>query len=269
MDIKKFFSETTPIIDAMNNDDLLGLHLAFLEQGCYGTAPLDDIGTENSKLREAIKFGIQRISMDDLRTIAPASLRIIVDEFLKQEKNAPDIHYPEPKDDDTEQDREPEQDTEKENESTDETDTIQVEGKPKPTEEPSSSHVDRGVNLKPGEALLDSTSRTGLMSVVIRERMHMIPKEQRQNELYAFVGIDVKGEPFNMIRDDERDKMPLSMVDLAVFYLADTYRKYRKADHRIKLLRIEREKLLQQNTQLQQAKTFYEQKLIEMMIFKE
>lgn len=260
MDIKKFYLDTNSIIDAMKNDDLISLHLAFLEQGCYGTAPLDDIGTEDTKLREAIKFGIQRISMDDLRIVAPAPLREMVNEFIKQEKNAPDQHYPEPKDDEREQEQEHEDGL-----GGDEERDTSIQS-PTPSEEPSTPHIDRGVNMRPGEALLDSTSRTGLMSVVIRERMHMIPKEQRWKEPYAFVGIDVKGEPFSMIRDDERDKMPLSMIDLSVYFLANTYMKYRKADHRIKLLTVEKGRLLEQIATLQHAKLLYEQTLIEKMI---
>lgn len=287
MDIKKFYVAIDEVIDKLSNDDLIALHHAFIEKGCYGSAPLADLLPEDPKLKEAVKFGIQRISIDDLQYVAPTSLLDVVKEYNKQEKNN-HIQYPEPPDPETaggasSTDGRPDRidtntgrtevigdsntDTGVGGNSNNGNGTTSGTG----TDAETKTIVYHSVNIKPNETLLDNTSRTGLMSVIIREQIYKIPAELRRKEPYAFISIDSNGDPIqlfqeNEIEKDEIEKMPISLVDMAVYFLASSYIKWKKSDHKLKLLEAEKRLLLERNVALQQEANELEIEIIKRTI---
>ena len=81
MDITEFNNNIFQIIDGLNQTELELIFKALHEKGCCEN--ISDT-KDQSTIKEAIKKGIQKISMEDLESIAPQPIKDIIQEFKDQ-----------------------------------------------------------------------------------------------------------------------------------------------------------------------------------------
>ncbi len=97
MDIKAFNQKIETIIESLSVDDLKSLHAEFIKRDCYHfSMAYNDPALEFSKLKDAVKNGILRMNIDDLKTIAPAPIKKAVEEFMRLDEDTPFVPAPEP-----------------------------------------------------------------------------------------------------------------------------------------------------------------------------
>lgn len=227
-------------------DDLKSLHKEFIARDCYQfSMAYNDPALDFSKLKEAIKIGIRRINIDDLKSIAPDSIKKVVHEFMKQDEDTPINPTPEPVE-----------------HSHDEQDNIDS-GYPSSSQEQSANDdnpsnqslpggydvektsdrktdtINSGTNIMPGKSLVCDTARRLLRGIAYQNQFHMTNPKERHKLSYVFQGVTVRGDPVALVPEGARDAIPVSMMDLTGYYLAEIYRKYRKADKETKILEAE------------------------------
>jgi len=81
VDITEFNNNIFQIIDGLNQTELELIFKALHEKGCCEN--ISDT-KDQSTIKEAIKKGIQKISMEDLESIAPQPIKDIIQEFKDQ-----------------------------------------------------------------------------------------------------------------------------------------------------------------------------------------
>ncbi|MCJ7773454.1 MAG: hypothetical protein MUP22_10020 [Desulfobacterales bacterium] len=85
MDITEFNNNIFQIIDGLNHTDIETIHKALYEKGCCeNISNTNNTKNDQALIKEAIKKGIQKISMEDLESIAPQPIKDIIQEFKYQ-----------------------------------------------------------------------------------------------------------------------------------------------------------------------------------------
>ncbi len=86
MDISEFYDKIFKIIDGLESTELIDIHNHFYEKGCYETLNLS-IDTKNiTQVKEAIKKGIQKISLEDLDSFSPIKIKEVIKEFTNPDE---------------------------------------------------------------------------------------------------------------------------------------------------------------------------------------
>lgn len=80
MDITEFNENIFHIIDALNPSEIETIHKSLYEKGCCENLS-NSIGIDQTAAKEAVKKGIQKISMEDLESIAPEQIKEIIQQF--------------------------------------------------------------------------------------------------------------------------------------------------------------------------------------------
>lgn len=259
MDSNEFNSQIETIINSLSPKELRALHEGFITRDCYRFSPqFNDKKLIESKLNEAVKVGISKINLDDLITIAPDSIKRIVEAFTKADDTKPEVVGPEhfEQAEDVTNSNPQEEQTEPELPG-----LIDITTGLLPEKKLIPLITDKGVSLKPLDITLSDTARRALISVMFREKLYAIPKGERWRQLYAHVGIDSKGTPIALISSDEMQTTPLSLIDLTSYLLCDVYVKFKDSNHKKKTLEIECDMLRQANENLQQKAQRYEREL--------
>lgn len=84
MDITEFNEKIFHIIDGLNPSEIQIIHKALYEKGCCENPSNNNDQTE---AKEAVKKGIQKISMEDLESIAPEQIKEIIQQFKDSSTN--------------------------------------------------------------------------------------------------------------------------------------------------------------------------------------
>ncbi len=270
MDIKAFNLKIETIIELLSVDDLKSLHTEFIKRDCYHfSMAFNDPALEFSKLKDAVKNGILRMNIDDLKLIAPAPIKKAVEEFMKQDEDAPFVPAPEPQESSDYEDpyKGYMHNQQEQQQNADDT-------RSSPQQLPGRYEVDRkrdtrpvpdinsGTNIMPGKMIVCDTARRLLRSVAKQEGFHMTDPKTRYELPYALKGVNMRGDPVPIVRDSERKGIRISMVDLALYFLADIYRIYRKADQEAKVLEAEIGMFRRRNAQGIQKLHAYEMAVI-------
>ncbi len=86
MDISEFYDKIFKIIDSLESAELIDIHNHFYEKGCYETLNLS-IDTKNiTQVKEAIKKGLQKISLEDLDSFSPVKIKEVIKEFTNPDE---------------------------------------------------------------------------------------------------------------------------------------------------------------------------------------
>lgn len=97
MDIKDFNTKLFGIIDALESTEAKELSEQLYKKGCYGRDfTFRDIGSDIKKLKDAIKIGVQKISIEDLDSFAPAVIKQTIQEFIDANEVPDETFYNQP-----------------------------------------------------------------------------------------------------------------------------------------------------------------------------
>lgn len=97
MDIKDFNTKLFGIIDGLESTEAKELSEQLYKKGCYGRDfTFRDIGNDITKLKDAIKIGIQKISIEDLDAFAPREIKHAIQDFVDQNELPDDVFYNQP-----------------------------------------------------------------------------------------------------------------------------------------------------------------------------
>jgi len=97
MDIKDFNTKLFGIIDALESTEAKELSEQLYKKGCYGRDfTFRDIGSDIKKLKDAIKIGVQKISIEDLDSFAPPTIRQAIQEFIDSNEVPDESFYNQP-----------------------------------------------------------------------------------------------------------------------------------------------------------------------------
>jgi len=97
MDIKDFNTKLFGIIDALESIEAKELSEQLYKKGYYGRDfTFRDIGSDIKKLKDAIKIGIQKISIEDLDSFAPPLIKHAIQEFIDQNEVPDETFYNQP-----------------------------------------------------------------------------------------------------------------------------------------------------------------------------
>lgn len=86
MDISEFYDKIFKIIDGLESTELINIHNHFYEKGCYETLNLSIDIKDITQVKEAIKKGLQKISLEDLDSFSPSKIRNVIKEFTNPEE---------------------------------------------------------------------------------------------------------------------------------------------------------------------------------------
>jgi len=94
MDIKDFNTKLFGIIDGLESTEAKELSEQLYKKGCYGRDfTFRDIGSDIKKLKDAIKIGVQKISIEDLDSFAPPVIKQAIQEFIDQNEVPDEAFY--------------------------------------------------------------------------------------------------------------------------------------------------------------------------------
>ena len=97
MDIKDFNTKLFGIIDALESIEAKELSEQLYKKGCYGRDfTFRDIGNDIKKLKDAIKIGVQKISIEDLETFSPPTIKQAIQEFVDENETPDEVFYNQP-----------------------------------------------------------------------------------------------------------------------------------------------------------------------------
>lgn len=97
MDIKDFNTKLFGIIDVLESIEAKELSEQLYKKGCYGRDfTFRDIGNDIKKLKDAIKIGVQKISIEDLDLFAPPLIKQAIQEFIDQNEVPDETFYNQP-----------------------------------------------------------------------------------------------------------------------------------------------------------------------------
>ncbi len=97
MDIKDFNNKLFGIIDVLESTEVKELSDQLYRKGCYGRDfTFRDIRDDIKKLKDAIKIGVQKISIEDLDSFAPPTIRQAIQEFIDSNEAPDETFYNQP-----------------------------------------------------------------------------------------------------------------------------------------------------------------------------
>ncbi len=97
MDIKDFNTKLFGIIDVLESTEAKELSEQLYKKGCYGRDfTFRDIGNDIKKLKDAIKIGVQKISIEDLDSFAPPAIKQAIQEFIDLNEVPDETFYNQP-----------------------------------------------------------------------------------------------------------------------------------------------------------------------------
>ena len=97
MDIKDFNTKLFGIIEGLESGEAKELSEQLYKKGCYGRDfTFRDIGHDIKKLKDAIKIGVQKISIEDLDSFAPPTIKQAIQDFVDQNEIPDETFYSQP-----------------------------------------------------------------------------------------------------------------------------------------------------------------------------
>ncbi len=273
MDFSDLQSKIKTVLESsLTLDELKTIHNEFIRLNYYQLST-DFIEAKQDKpnLIEAIEFGISKNGINDLKDVAPATIKELIKEFHDAEKCDEGIHHV---DEQLEQEEESEEHITKsyraqkeqpqdsnEHDPTQDlpgiSDTLKTEVEKRKEKPPL---TDSGINAMPGKPVICDTARRMLAATAYSNLFHLLSQSDRQRLPYAHCGIDARGNSIRLIRKGEY--ADLSMIETTIYCLINTLVNYRAYKREADLILAERDMFLRDNEEHLKKAHMYEQVLI-------